>query len=338
MRKHTFWENHLYRKPLQQFSNQSHIGQLLRERPCQLNPCPTMCYLHVLTKGQGKGTWAALSQKFLPRFLTGPKWGQNEKNEKQHASSLSDTLWSIYLSIFLSYLILSYLNLSYLMSASHEKSPTVTTNTLSTPQQHKHPFVLWVAMPACATLACWLAKPNPDKSGKIVWSHQMDQIPAAPTGLAVGTNPPSLPSEQTVGDLARAPWVDRLIHFVVEPPNCRWNGVIHQAEEQSCQPLTVKLCACHTIGAHLVDPPFIPSSGYLVLPLCRQYFDPQMGLGHVGLQQQPLVVLGWPVPMVIRELTPSKFCLRGLSPVGAARAVQGRRGSCPALAPPQEPS
>ena len=37
------------------------------------------------------------------------------------------------------------------------------------------------------------------------------------------------------------------------------------------------------IGAHLVDPPFIPSSGYLVLPLCRQYFDPQMGLGHVGL-------------------------------------------------------
>ena len=54
-------------------------------------------------------------------------------------------------------------------------------------------------MPVCATLACWLAKPNPDKSGKIVWSHQMDQIPAAPTGLAVGTNPPSLPSKQTVG-------------------------------------------------------------------------------------------------------------------------------------------
>lgn len=110
--------------------------------------------------------------------------------------------------------------------------------------------------------------------------------------------------------------MDRLIHFVVEPPNCRWNGAIHQAEEHSCQPLTVKLCTCHTIGAHLVDPPFIPSSGYLVLPLCRQYFDPQMGLGHVGLQQQPLVVLGWPVPMVIRELTPSKFCLRGLSAVG----------------------
>ena len=222
---------------------------------------------------------------------------------------------------------------------------------------------------------CWLAKPNPDKSGKIVWSHQMDQIPAAPTGLAVGTNPPSLPSKQTVGkdiegsyeplqrvllgtkeevvgcklrpipsltpcasDLARAPWVDRLIYFVVEPPKCRWNGVIHQAEEKSCQPLTVKLCACHTIGAHLVDPPFVLSSGYLVLPLCRQYFDPQMGLDHVGLQQQPLVVLGWPVPMVIRELPPSKFCLRGLSPVGAASAAQGRRGCCPALAPPQEPS
>ena len=89
---------------------------------------------------QGKGTWAALSQKFLPRFLTTiHTWdtrpisdlthsrnapGQNEKNEKQHASSLSDTLWSIYLSIFLSilsYLILSELILSY-VSKSREKS------------------------------------------------------------------------------------------------------------------------------------------------------------------------------------------------------------------------
>ena len=26
--------------------------------PCQLNPCPSVCYLHVLTKAQGKGTWA----------------------------------------------------------------------------------------------------------------------------------------------------------------------------------------------------------------------------------------------------------------------------------------
>ena len=211
MRKHTFWENHLYRKPLQQFSNQSHIGQLLRERPCQLNPCPTMCYLHVLTKGQGKGTWAALSQKFLhftlgtrAPFRTWPTHAMRLAKMKKTknstpVASLTHCDRSIFLSFFLSYLILSYLNLSYLMSASHEKSPTVTTNTLSTPQQHKHPFVLWVAMPVCETLACWLAKPNPDKSGKIVWSHQMDQIPAAPTGLAVGTNPPSLPSEQTVG-------------------------------------------------------------------------------------------------------------------------------------------
>ena len=46
---------------------------VLREGPCHLNPCPTMCYLHVLTTGQGKGTWAASSQKFLPRLLT-TKW------------------------------------------------------------------------------------------------------------------------------------------------------------------------------------------------------------------------------------------------------------------------
>ena len=26
--------------------------------PCKLNPCPSVCYLHVLTKAQGKGTWA----------------------------------------------------------------------------------------------------------------------------------------------------------------------------------------------------------------------------------------------------------------------------------------
>lgn len=94
MRKHTFWENHLYRKPLQQFSNQSHIGQLLRERPCQLNPCPTMCYLHVLTKGQGKGTWAlsqktcqGFSQLCWQRLFGRPPFKQTHRNDKPCAST-----------------------------------------------------------------------------------------------------------------------------------------------------------------------------------------------------------------------------------------------------------
>ena len=59
------------------------------------------------------------------------KW----KKRKQHASSLSDTLWSIYLSIFLSilsYLILSELILSYVSKSREKVPPTVTTNTLST--------------------------------------------------------------------------------------------------------------------------------------------------------------------------------------------------------------
>ena len=31
--------------------------------PCKLNPCPTVCYLHVLTKGQGKEAWASALPK-----------------------------------------------------------------------------------------------------------------------------------------------------------------------------------------------------------------------------------------------------------------------------------
>ena len=36
--------------------------------PCKLNPCPTVCYLHVLTKAKGKGTWAL--PEILPRLWT----------------------------------------------------------------------------------------------------------------------------------------------------------------------------------------------------------------------------------------------------------------------------
>ena len=38
----------------------THAGNILSSygNPCKLNPCPSVCYLHVLTKEQGKGTWA----------------------------------------------------------------------------------------------------------------------------------------------------------------------------------------------------------------------------------------------------------------------------------------
>ena len=42
----------------------THAGNILSSygNPCKLNPCPSVSYVHVLTKGQGKGTWA-LTQK-----------------------------------------------------------------------------------------------------------------------------------------------------------------------------------------------------------------------------------------------------------------------------------
>ena len=43
-------------------------GTILRQQPCKLNPCPSVCYLHALTKEQGKET-RALPKK-NPRLLT----------------------------------------------------------------------------------------------------------------------------------------------------------------------------------------------------------------------------------------------------------------------------
>ena len=43
-----------------QHQTSTHAGNILSRygNPCKLNPCPSVCYLHVLTKAQGKGTWA----------------------------------------------------------------------------------------------------------------------------------------------------------------------------------------------------------------------------------------------------------------------------------------
>ena len=48
----------------------THAGNILSSygNPCQLNPCPNVCYSHVLTKVQGKETWAL--PEILPRRLT----------------------------------------------------------------------------------------------------------------------------------------------------------------------------------------------------------------------------------------------------------------------------
>ena len=48
----------------------THAGNILSRygNPCKLDPCPSVCYLHVLTKAQGKETWAL--PEILPRLWT----------------------------------------------------------------------------------------------------------------------------------------------------------------------------------------------------------------------------------------------------------------------------
>ena len=52
-----------------QHQTSTHDGNILSSygNPCKLNPCPSVCYLHVLTKEQGKGKLAL--PKNLPRLL-----------------------------------------------------------------------------------------------------------------------------------------------------------------------------------------------------------------------------------------------------------------------------
>ena len=61
------------------------------------------------------------------------------------------------------------------------------------PSAAKASFCSVIGVPVCATLACWQVMLK-SREIKSEWSLQMDQIPAVPTGLEVGTNPPSLPT------------------------------------------------------------------------------------------------------------------------------------------------
>ena len=80
-----------------------------------------------------------------------------------------------------------------------QKCQQVTRKVLRIKTHHKqHPsaakasFCSVIGVPVCAALACWQVMSRSKESK--VWSLQMDQIPAVPTGPAVGTNPPSLPT------------------------------------------------------------------------------------------------------------------------------------------------
>ena len=54
-----------------QHQTSTHAGNILSSygNQCKLNPCPSVCYVLVLTKEQGKET-RALQEKILPRLLT----------------------------------------------------------------------------------------------------------------------------------------------------------------------------------------------------------------------------------------------------------------------------
>ena len=99
----TFFKS--YQKPLQRFwrrSQPTQIAIVLRERPCKLNPCPTVCCLNLLTKGQGKGTWAlsqktcqGFSQLCWQRLFGRPPFKQTRRNDKPCASTPKNSwTWS----------------------------------------------------------------------------------------------------------------------------------------------------------------------------------------------------------------------------------------------------
>ena len=53
-----------------QHQTSTHAGNILSSygNPCKLNPCPSVCYLHALTKEQGKGKWALPKKNIAMAF------------------------------------------------------------------------------------------------------------------------------------------------------------------------------------------------------------------------------------------------------------------------------
>ena len=69
-------------------------GAILRRQPCKLNPCPSVCYLYVLTKTQGKGTCAL--PKNLRRLLI-TSWQRKDVWKTLFQNKSSGTINPVYL-------------------------------------------------------------------------------------------------------------------------------------------------------------------------------------------------------------------------------------------------
>ena len=108
----------------------------------------------------------------------------------------------------------------------------------------------------------------------------------------------------------------------------------------SRHPAPIDLGTRHTICAHLVDPPFIAQTGYLVFLFFRKDFDSTVCLSYISFEEEPFLSLGWPFPMCIGKFAPGWFrlcrripCMQSIT-VGAV--VRCSQFACVwALAPPQ---
>ena len=79
-----------------QHQTSTHAGNILSSygNPCKLDPCPSVCYLHVLTKGQGKETWAL--PEILPRLWT-TIWQRKAVWKTSFSNKPSGTINRVYL-------------------------------------------------------------------------------------------------------------------------------------------------------------------------------------------------------------------------------------------------
>ena len=79
-----------------QHQRSTHAGNIPSSygNPCKLDPCPSVCYLHVLTKAKGKGTWAL--PEILPRLWT-TIWQRKAVWKTLFKNTFSRTINPVYL-------------------------------------------------------------------------------------------------------------------------------------------------------------------------------------------------------------------------------------------------
>ena len=78
----------------------------------------------------------------------------------------------------------------------------------------------------------------------------------------------------------------KVVHKDEAPVNFR-KHCIDDPKEEGCHSSPVELGACHTLGAHLVGPPFITNLGHLESPVPRVDLDTSVCLADICLEDVP---------------------------------------------------